>query len=267
MSYDSSCCPSCGSYGGCSCNSCSGGCDYSTCSPDYNPITANSSVCPTIEGSQGTGGNASGNNSSVHVSVCGTGKSEEGDCCCKKGIRKLLEYLYLKSLDTTAPTNTLCIYGNIIPTDISITLTCTDALLGLNPSTAIQSTSITDDLIKYDDNRVSICSISALKFTFGTSPTSNTLDLRKNFFYTPKCKCCCDCGDGMAQALYLNGLGITYEITLENTLAKESNGLTGYTGTISGLTLVAVDSDIAIFSTPRNIYFGIPTCKIAKFTA
>lgn len=266
MSFDTNYCPSCGCSGGCSCNSCSGGYEYSTCSPDYNPVTVNNSTCPTVEGSQGTGGNASGNNSSVHVSVCGTGTNADDDCCCKNGLRKLLEYLYLKSVDTTLQTSTLCMYGNIIPSNIEADAVCTDALLGLDSNAKIQATSITDDLVKYDKYRVSICSISALKFTFA-SPGDNTADLRKNFFYTPKCKCCCDCGDGMAQALYLNGLGIsTYEITLQDTLLKDSP-FSVVPGTISGLTLIAVDSDIAIFWATGNIYFGIPTCKIAKFSA
>lgn len=280
-------CNSCGSSNGCSCNS-SGGYDYSTCSPDYNPVTVNSSVCPNLEGGSSScqGGSASGNNSSVHVSVggCGCQSDPKKDCCCKDGAKKLLDYLYKKSLDDPIKTNSMCIYGDAIPNNITSNLTCNATegrpLLTLtNPQ--IQTLSITDDIVRSVSPQpfiVSICAMSVIKFTFTDGNTvgiNNDNELRKEFFYTPKCKCCCDCGDGIAQSLYLNGLGQTVVVTVQDTILVNTDNtlddiLLGCVGCVGGIqpTLVAVDSLIAILSvtlsTGGTIYFGIPTCKIAR---
>lgn len=285
MSYDqnySGYCSNCGSSGGCNC---SGGHEYSACSPDYNPVTVNNSTCPNIDGSTGTGGSgtASGNNSSVHVSVCGPSgccDEKKDDCCCKDGVKRLLDYLYKRSLDTPTQTSSICIYGDIIPANLVTTPRCSDSPLIYIPTNAdIQITSITDDVIKSSGlGTVSLCSMSVIKFYFQTVGTPPTLgvnedaNLRREFFYTPKCKCCCECGDGMAQALYLNGLGNEYIVTLQDTVNEDltlSKIVQGTLGTsVEPVKLIAIDSDIAIFSKligTVNVYYGVPTCRIAKF--
>ncbi|RDY24986.1 hypothetical protein CHF27_001945 [Romboutsia maritimum] len=254
--------------GGCSCGSCSQGYEYPTCSPDYSPVNVTNSTCPTVEGSTGgQGGAASGNNSSVNVSVCGTRPIKDSDCCCKKGVEKLLNYLYLRSLDTTTPTINLCLHSNIIPSDIVSATSCTGSLMSVS-SPNIPLISITPDLIKLNNDRVSLCSISVILFSFANG-ASDDINLKKEFFYTPQCKCCCDCGPGVAQALYLNGLGLDYTIFLQDTLMQATDKTISI-ASLSPIKLIAIDKDIAIFSTTISneiTYFGIPTCKIAKFTA
>ena len=273
--YNAGYCSTCGSTNGCSCG-CQGGYDYSSCSPDYNPVTVNNSTCPTLDSTSagGSGGTASGNNSSVCVNVGGCAPQSSGnECCCKDGSKKLLEYLYKKAVDTSSicRTDSICVYGDIIPTDILSVDTCsTLALLSIPSNDIIQVTSITDDVLKVpNEGAVSICSISLIKFKFTNfdSCELNT-DLRKDFFYTPKCKCgCnCDCGDGMAQALYLNGLGLLYTITLQDTLNQATTPMLSQ-GTLENVKLIAIDSSIAIFTsnTDPSVYVGVPTCRIAKF--
>ncbi|MGL5753918.1 MAG: hypothetical protein ACRCYC_01195 [Paraclostridium sp.] len=271
MAYDSNygaCCSTCGSSSGCSCGC--GGYDYSSCSPGYNPINTSNSFCPNVEGSTSQGGSATGNNSSVNVSVEASGRDGD-DCCCKDGVKKLLDYLYKKSLSIDNPTDSICIYGDIIPSDI-INADCIvpPALLYVaNTATSnlISTISINNDLVKFGLDRVSLCAISVIKFKFKITTTDTILnDLRTEFYYTPKCNCCCDCGPGMGEALYLHGLGIGYNLIIKDTLLSSSGTLTGL-GAINGVTLAAVDSDIAIFyDNTAKVYLGIPTCKIAKFT-
>lgn len=271
-------CSTCGSTSGCSCG-CHGGCggyDYPSCGPDYNPINTNNSFCPSVEGSQSQGGNATGNNSSVNVSVCADCNGcKDDECCCKTGIKKLLDYLYRKSLESENVPNSLCIYGDIIPTTIkSTTCTVPPALLSVTSTNDIQTLSISDDLVKLSIDRVSLCAISVIKFTFDTTTLNNPInELRRAFFYTPRCGCCCDCGPGIAEAIYLHGLGIDYNITLQDTVLETlESGTFIRMGLIEAINLVAVDKYIAIFSVdigsegnPNIIYFGIPTCRIAKF--
>ncbi|MCR8744604.1 hypothetical protein [Romboutsia lituseburensis] len=288
MSFDPNygTCSVCGSTGGCSCG-CSGGYDYSSCSPDYNPVTVNNTTNPTVDGSTGTGGSStsSGNNSSVNVSLGGFGgsdKGENGECCCKNGVKKLLDYLYKESLelDPNPKTSSICIYGNIIPSDITENSGCdASALLQIQNNNDIQTTSITNDVIKLPNvSTVSLCSISVIKFLFETVESAGTTigvnvdsNFRKEFFYTPKCGCCCDCADGVAQSLYFTGLGLKYSVTLENTFDSDTSKglLQGILGTEKNpAILIAIDCDMAIFSSKidnETVYYGVPTCKIAKF--
>lgn len=277
MSFD----PNYGTCGVCGgTEGCSGGYDCSSCSPDYNPVTVNNTTNPTVDGSTGTGGNStsSGNNSSVNVSVSSS-KDEKDECCCKNGIKKLLDYLYEQSLESNPRTSSICIYGNIIPSNIIKDTGCDDsALMQIKDNQHIQITSITNDIIKLPTvATVSLCAISVIKFTFEsisdpiTSGVNVDTNFRKEFFYTPKCGCCCDCANGVAQSLYCSGLGLNYIITLENTL--NSNTLNGLSqGTLGATTtpvkLIAVDCDMAIFSIEVNkeiVYYGVPTCRISKF--
>ncbi len=278
MNYDSNYnadyCSTCGSTGGCDC---CGGHEYSACSPDYNPVTVNNSTCPNVDGSTGTGGSStsSGNSSTINVSVEGNGDGDNDDCCCKNGVKKLLDYLYNRSLDV-APNNqtsSICIYGNIIPDDIETDIACTgSSLLSIDTNPKIQITTITNDIVRAGIlGTVSLCSISIIKFKFQLAEADGVnedANLRKEFFYTQKCKCCCDCGNGVGQALYLNGLGAKYTITIQDTL----NGAVIKQGTLGDnqdqVTLIAVDNDIAVFSSligTTTVYYGVPTCRIAKF--
>lgn len=256
-------CSTCGSTSGCSCG-CHGGCgyDYPSCGPDYNPINTNNSFCPNIEGSQCQGGNATGNTSCVNVSLCGSGKGcKDDDCCCKEGVKDLLEYLYEKSLEDPNPIQKICIYGDVLPTDISKEMeTCPGNPLLSIEGGQVPNITITNDLVKSNQNNVSLCSISVIRFD-----SSNIVnDLRREFSYTQTCKCCCDCGPGIAEALYLNGLNVLYDIVIQDTL-QQSDDKSINQGLISGISLVALNNNIAIFAKTREIYFGIPTCNIAKF--
>lgn len=262
--------------GGCSCGSCgscSSGYEYPTCSPDYSPVNVTNSTCPNVEGSTGgQGGTASGNNSSVNVSVCGSGSIDDNDCCCKKGVEKLLNYLYQRSLDTIDPTATICLYSNVIPSNIVTLTDCSNSIMSVPDTTNIHLLSITQDLVKLNQERVSLCSISIIKFTFSNG-ANDDINLKKEFFYTPQCKCCCDCGPGISQALYLNGLGLNYTIYLQDALMQASDNsisIARLSSASPNIGLVALDKDIAIFSitiSNKVTYFGIPTCKISAFSA
>ncbi len=277
MSYDynnNTYCSKCGSYGGCNC-----GYEYqcSSCSPDYNPVSANNSVCPSIEGSTGTGGNstASGNNSTVNVSLCcDCGKSSSD--CCRYGCKKLLSYLYNKSLDTINQATNICIYGDIIPDHLSNITDCQGfPLLSLTNADAIQNLSICDQFIKYGTRVVSMCAISIISFKFvnPNAPTvaiNNNADLKKNFKYVKNCNCSCDCSDGISEALCFSGLGNKYDLRLQDVLIKKDDDTLSAPAIIREVALVAVDNNIAIFvdTTLANTiaYYSIPTCKIAVFS-
>lgn len=263
------CCPSCGSTGGCSCGYQSGY-DYSSCSPDYNPVTVNNSTCPNVEGSTGgAGGAASGNNSSINVSLGPQVAGGKDDCCCKNGVNKLMEFLYKQSLETVEPTTTLCIYGNIIPDGI-MEDNCVGSLFDLTTTNEIQVASITNDTIKASTKAVtSLCAATVIKFKFQGNVNKDAA-IRKEFFYTPKCTCCCDCGDGVGRGLYYACLGTTFTSVLLDETVKESlvaNKIVQ--GQLETVELVAVDSHIAIFSNQVAsgvyVYYGVPTCKIANF--
>lgn len=271
MAYDSNYgvgCSSCGNPSGCSC-----GCseyDCSSCTPSYNPINTSNSFCPNVEGSSAQGGTATGNNSSINVCVKASDNCQD-DCCCKDGLKKLLDYLYKKSLSSINPTNSICIYGDILPSDIIIgECKVPPALLSIVNQVDINfisTISINNDLVKFGVDRVSLCAISVIKFAFEINDKDTILnELRTEFYYTPQCNCCCDCGPGIGEALYLHGLGIPYDLVIKDTLLLSNGVLTGF-GTINGLKLAAVDSNLAIFYDEKtNVYFGIPTCRIAKFT-
>ncbi|MER3123752.1 hypothetical protein ABQG71_21690, partial [Bacillus altitudinis] len=141
------------------------------------------------------------------------------------------------------------------------------SIVNQNNINLISTISINNDLIKFGVDRVSLCAISVIKFGFQITGTDTILnDLRTEFYYTPQCNCCCDCGPGIAEALYLHGLGIPYDLVIQDTLFLSDGILAGF-GTINDLKLAAVDSNLAIFYDEKtNIYFGIPTCRIAKFT-
>ncbi len=260
-------CSSCGSYGGCSC-----GYDYqnTSCSPDYSPISNNNSVCPQVEGGSATGGNSSGNTSNVHVSYSGSDKEEE--CCCKNGIIDLLTYLKTKALDDTDPIivpSNICIYGNVIPSTIT---SCTDPILALDDGTnpSIKNVYLSNDIIRTNLTTVSLCGISVVKFTFiDDTPTivNNDPELRRTFVYSYNCnsKCCCNCSNGIAQSLSYGMLGSSYNVYIKDTLTF--NG-TLSTGVLTGVTVVAISNDVAIFSTGSDdttVYYGVPTCNILKF--
>ena len=102
--------------GGCSYGS-NPGCDYQTCSPDYNPVTVNNSTCPNVEGSSSQGGSASGNTSnntsSISVNMCCC-KNDSSKDCCVEGVKELLNFIQDKSLEATITSSQVYLYGDLV---------------------------------------------------------------------------------------------------------------------------------------------------------
>ena len=257
------------SCGGCSCGS-NPGCDYQTCSPDYNPVTVNNSTCPNVEGSTSQGGSASGNTSnntsSVSVNMCCC-KNDSSKDCCVDGVKKLLNFIQDKSLEATITSSQVYLYGDLV-TEQEELFTPNPAntpLLSLINSTQIQNASICNEIIKLSNTIVSLCTVSLVAFSF--EPKNQNAYIKKKFKFIKKCSCSCECNEAIAEALCFSGFGGTYTVRLKDTLKISTNGTLSGPATLTNLFLVAVDNNIAIFSnalTP-TLYYGIPTCKIASF--
>lgn len=245
---------SCGGYGqGCSVG---GGCgsDYKVSSPDYSPVTVNNSTCPTVEGSTSTGGSSYGNNSNICVTMGGCGCNDKADCC-REGAKKLLCFLSEKALGTPSPTATAYVYGDILDTSL---FDGSNSLISLANATAISNMCVSDQVVSTNAGEVvSLCSISVITFT--NSLADFKQGIKEIFKYVRKCSCSCECGNAIAEALCVYGLGNNYNIVVQDAII--GTGL----ATLSNLKLVAVDNNIAIFEDATG-YYGIPTCRIAKFT-
>lgn len=260
-------CDSCGGYGqSCSIGGdCGCGSDYKTCSPDYSPVTVNNSTCPNVEGSTSAGGSSYGNSSTVSVNMCGCGISNDKSSCCRDGAKKLLQFISKKSLETDVVAQAY-VYGDILAKSTNLfTSDTTIQLLSLN-DTALNNISICDELARTDIGVVSLCAVSLITFLFTPAVTygNKNVALKEEFKYIKNCSCSCECGNAMAEALCFSGLGGTYTVVIQDTLVSGSVSL----ACLEGLILVAVDCNIAIFSdnlSKPSKYYGIPTCRIAKF--
>lgn len=253
---------SCGGYGqGCSISG-GYGCqpDYKACSPDYSPVTVNNSTCPNVEGSTSAGGTSYGNNSTVSVNMCGGGCGNDITDCCREGVKKLLCFLSQQALDPLATTATAYIYGDILDADL---FSGTNSLITLANKTTIGNICVSDQIVTTNAGEVvSLCSVSIVAFT--NSLTTFKQSIKETFKYVGKCSCSCECGNAIAEALCVYGLGRTYTVVIQDALVAGSVAL----ATLTGLILVAVDNNIAIFSdnlTAPTKYYGIPTCRIEKF--
>lgn len=255
--------------GGCSYGS-NPGCDYQTCSPDYNPVTVNNSTCPNVEGSTSQGGSASGNTSnntsSISVNMCCC-KNDSSKDCCVEGVKELLNFIQDKSLEATITSSQVYLYGDLV-TEQEELFTPNPAntpLLSLINSTQIQNTSICNEIIKSSNTIVSLCAVSLIAFSF--EPKNQNADVKKKFKFIKKRSCSCECNESIAEALYFSGFGGKYTVRLKDTLKISTNGTLSGPAILTNLFLVALDNNIAIFSntlTP-TLYYGIPTCKIASF--
>ena len=263
-------CDSCGGYGqSCSVGSgCGCGNDYQTCSPDYSPVTVNNSTCPNVEGSTSSGGSSYGNSSSVCVNMGGCGSCNNTESCCREGAKKLLQFISTTSLQTGV-TAQAYVYGNIISSGDLFAPDTTNQLLTLD-DTALNNISLCDELVRTNTGVVSLCSVSLITFLFTPATTygNQNLALKEEFNFNSQCGCgcgsSCECGKAMAQALCYSGLGGTYTVVIEDALVAGSIAL----ASLTGLVLVTVDCNMAIFSndlTTPTKYYGIPTCRIAKF--
>lgn len=259
-------CDSCSGYGqGCSIGgSCGCGSDYKTCSPDYSPVTVNNSTCPNVEGSTSAGGASYGNSSTVNVSMCGCGCGNDKPGCCRDGAKKLLQFISKKSLENGVAAKAY-VYGDILSSGDLFTDDTTNQLLTLD-DTALNNISICDELVRANTGVVSLCAVSLITFLFTPTETygNQNLALKEEFKYVKKCSCLCECGNAMAEALCFSGFGGTYTVVIEDALVAGSVAL----ASLTGLVLVAVDCNMAIFSdnlTTPTKYYGIPTCRIAKF--
>lgn len=256
---------SCGGYGqGCSVGGgCGCGNDYKTCSPDYSPVTVSNSTCPNVEGSTSAGGSSYGNSSTVSVNMCGYGCGNDKSSCCRDGAKKLLQFISKKSLETGVVAQAY-VYGDILATIENLfTSDTTIQLLSLN-DTALNNISICDELARTDTGVVSLCSVSLITFLFTPTAYENQNQaLKEQFKLVKNCSCSCECGNAMAEALCFSGLGGTYTVVIQDALVTGSVAL----ASLTGLILVAVDCNMAIFSdnleNPTK-YYGIPTCRIAK---
>lgn len=256
---------SCGGYGqGCSVGGgCGCGNDYKTCSPDYSPVTVSNSTCPNVEGSTSAGGSSYGNSSTVSVNMCGYGCGNDKSSCCRDGAKKLLQFISKKSLETGVAAQAY-VYGDILATSANLfTSDTTIQLLSLN-DTALNNISICDELARTDTGVVSLCSVSLITFLFTPTAYENQNQaLKEQFKLVKNCSCSCECGNAMAEALCFSGLGGTYTVVIQDALVTGSVAL----ASLTGLILVAVDCNMAIFSdnleNPTK-YYGIPTCRIAK---
>lgn len=258
-------CDSCGGYGqGCSVGGgCGCGSDYKTCSPDYSPVTVNNSTCPNVEGSTSAGGSSYGNSSTVSVSMCGCGGSNDKSDCCRDGAKKLLKFISAQSL-VTGVTAAAYVYGDILSSTDLFAADTTSQLLALD-DTALNNISICDALARTNAGVVSLCAVSLITFLFTPTPNVNAA-LKQEFYFNKNCacSCSCECGNAMAEALCFSGLGGTYEVVIQDAQFEGATVITP----LAGLILVAVDCNMAIFSdnlTGPTKYYGIPTCRIAKF--
>lgn len=271
-------CDSCGGYGqSCGVNpGCGCGCgnDYQACSPDYNPVTVNNSTCPNVEGSTSSGGSSYGNTSNVCVNMAGCSNCNSVESCCREGAKSFLQFISTSSLQTGV-TATAYIYGNILSTNLFAEDTV-NQLLSLS-STDLNNISLCDGLVRTNSGVVSLCAISLITALFTSTNPDTSVDealnqnlaLKEQFNFNNQCGCgcgnSCECGKDMAQALCYSGLGGTYTVVIEDTLTA---GSTVSLASIPNLVLVALDCNIAIFSdslTEPTQYYGIPTCKIARF--
>lgn len=261
-------CSQCGSYGGCSCGT---GYDTSCYTPDYSPISQTNNISPTVEGSTGTGGSSAGGSSSsngnssyVNVHIPKNVYAGCGDNCLE-GVKKILSYLYDKSLDETFQTSSICIYGDTIPSRLSEISNCQgNTLISLATIEEIQNLSICESVIKSNNTVVSMCVMNIIRFKFINTP-NNDADLKKNFkFYND---CSCSCGNGMAEALCFAGFSNLYDLRLNDVLVESDGTILTYPATLRNLSLVAFDNNIAIFSNGEpdddRAYFAIPTCSIS----
>ncbi len=256
---------SCGISGGCGggCSSCGG--DYTTCSPDYSPVTVNNSTSPNVEGSTSAGGASYGNSSTVSVNMNGGG----GYCntpeqCCKEGAKKLLQLIYNQSLEEDITAKVFA-YGNKLPTTNLFVTNDATQLLSL-AEVALSNMSICNDTVRTSDGVVSLCAISLLTFVF--TPADQNKIIKETFNLNGNCGCgyggSCECGKSMAQALCYSGIGVNYNVTLQDVMTAGSDALT----VLESIELVAFDANMAIFSQgtgDSTEYYGIPTCRIARF--
>lgn len=255
------------SCSGCSCSS-NLGCDYQTCPPDYNPITVNNSTSPNIEGSTSQGGSSSGNTSNntsnLSVNMCCCKKDTIKECCVE-GVRKLLDFIQTRSLETTITSIQAYLYGDLIieQNNLFTPNPASTPLISLINLIQIQNASICNEIVKSSNIVTSLCAVSLIAFSF--EPNNQNQDIKKTFKFIKKCSC--ECNEEIAEALCFSGFGGTYTLRLKDTFQISTNETLSKAATLTNLFLVAVDNNIAIFSdalTP-TLYYGIPTCKISSF--
>ncbi|MGL4913496.1 MAG: hypothetical protein ACRC3Y_13815 [Romboutsia sp.] len=276
-------------------NPCSCGCSTTyipqqeCCSPsEYNPISV--STCPTVQGGSGGPSNATGGNNSVSLNVSGgccctpqINQCSSQECCCKDGMKSVLLYLQSLALDALSTNNTseeinlLSIFGNIANGTNDF-----NALVSTTSNDDVVNSYFTNDLVYINSQAISLCAISYIKFSVGTTDAdalSLQVKLKREFDnYLPGCNCgcscSCDCNGGIADYLFnkrfISGANVT--ITLDNVFSFSGNLTSGYSLTNYSIigNIVALNSCFVIIrntntpNTTTNDFFAISLCNISK---